>query len=315
VPVSRRSVLLGGALGAAAAVGAWLGLLAGRRSRAGRRRPVRNGRSYDFGQGWLFGGRYVEGAEQPGFDDGGFEQVTLPHTVTSLSWDSWDPASWEGVWIYRKHVAGAAGAGGRVLVAFDGVMTNAIVVLNGWTAGTHAGGYLPWTTELTSYLTDGDNVLVVIVDARWLDVPPDAEPAGPPSMGYLQPGGIYRDVTLHVVPGIYLEDVFARPQNVLSSDRDIKVQATVNAAVVPDGDTATITATLLDGTRVLAVARTTAEITGTGTSTVSLTIGQIGPVTYWSPEDPQLYTVQTTLSYAPAGGQTSAHGHDDDRLP
>jgi len=69
--------------------------------------------------------------------------------VTSLSWDNWDPASWEGVWIYRKHVAGAAVAGGRVLVAFDGVMTNAVVVLNGWTAGAHAGGYLPWTTELT----------------------------------------------------------------------------------------------------------------------------------------------------------------------
>ena len=77
----------------------------------GAGRPVREARSYDFSQGWLFGGRYVEGAEQPGFDDGGFEQVTLPHTVTSLSWDNWDPASWEGVWIYRKHVAGAASRG------------------------------------------------------------------------------------------------------------------------------------------------------------------------------------------------------------
>jgi beta-galactosidase len=173
VSVSRRSVLLGGALGAAAAaVGASLGLPPGRHSRAGRRRPVREGRSYDLSQGWLFGGRYVEGAEQPGFDDGGFEQVTLPHTVTRLSWDNWDPASWEGVWIYRKHIGGAAVAAGRVLVAFDGVMTNAIVVLNGWTAGTHAGGYLPWTTELTSYVTEGDNILAVIVDARWLDVPP-----------------------------------------------------------------------------------------------------------------------------------------------
>gem|GEM_PF-6865956 len=65
--VSRRSVLLGGALGAAvAAVGASLGLLAGRHSRAGRRRPVWEAGSYDFSQGWLFGGRYVEGAEQPG---------------------------------------------------------------------------------------------------------------------------------------------------------------------------------------------------------------------------------------------------------
>jgi beta-galactosidase len=300
-------VLLGGALGAAAAAGAWLGLLAGRHSRAGRRRSVREARSYDFGQGWLFGGRYVAGAEQPGFDDAGFEQVTLPHTVTSLSWDNWDPASWEDVWVYRKHVAGAAVADGRVLVTFDGVMTNAIVVLNGWTAGAHAGGYLSWTTELTGYLTEGDNVLAVIVDARWLDVPPDAEPSGPSSMDYLQPGGIYRGVTLQVVPQIYLEDVFARPQNVLSGDRDVEVRAAVNAAVVPEGNTVTVAAALLDGTRVLAAARTTAEITGTGTSTVSLTIGQIGPVTYWSPENPRLYTVHTTLSYAPAGGQSSAH--------
>ena len=303
--VSRRSVLLGAVLGAAAAVGASFGLLAGRHSRAGRRAPVREARSYDFSQGWLFGGRYAAGSEQPGFDDGGFERVTLPHTVTSLSGDNWDPASWEGVWVYRRHVAGAGVAAGRVLVAFDGVMTNAIVVLNGWTAGTHAGGYLPWTAELTSYLTEGDNVLAVIVDARPLDVPPDARPAGPSSVDYLQPGGIYRDVMLHVVPEIYLEDVFVRPQNVLSSGRDIKVQATVNAAIAPDGNTAAITATLLDGTRVLAAARTTAEITGTGTSTAGLTIGQIGPVSYWSPENPKLYTVQTTLSYARAGVRSS----------
>ena len=305
--VSRRSVLLGGALGGAAAVGASLGLLAGWHTHVGRRLPVREAYSYDFSQGWLFGGRYVGGAEQPRFDDGGFEQVTLPHTVTSLSWDNWDPASWDGLWIYRKHIAGGAVAGGRVLVAFDGVMTNAIVVLNGWTAGTHAGGYLPWKTELTSYLTEGDNVLAVIVDARWLDVPPDAESSGPSSMDYLQPGGIYRDVTLHVVPEIYLEDVFVRPQNVLSGGRDVKIEATVNAAVAPDGGTATITATLLEGTRVIAAASTTSQITGTGISTVSLTIGQIGPVTYWSPENPQLYTVQTTLSYSRAGGQRSAH--------
>jgi beta-galactosidase len=309
--VSRRSLLLGGVLGAAAAsLGTSLALLARQHSRAGRPqaagpRPVQEARSYDFSQRWLFGGRYVAGAEQPGYDDGDFENVTLPHTVTSLSWDNWDYASWEHVWIYRKHFPGAGVAGALVLVTFDGVMTNAVVVLNGWTAGAHAGGYLPWTAELTSHITEDDNVLAVIVDARWLDVPPDAEPAGPPSMDYLQPGGIYRDVTLDVVPEIFLEDVFARPENVLSSDRDIKVQATVNAAVVPEGNTAAITATLLDGTRVLAAARTTGEITGTGTSTVGLTIGEIGLVTYWSPENPKLYTVKTTLCYGRAGSRSS----------
>ena len=311
MPVSRRSLLLGGVLGAgAAALGTSLALLARQHSGAGRApaagpRPVREARSYDFSQRWLFGGRYVPGAEQPGYDDGGFENVTLPHTVTSLSWDNWDHASWEQVWIYRKHFASAGVAGGRVLVTFDGVMTDAIVVLNGWTAGAHAGGYLPWTAELTGHMTEGDNVLAVIVDARWLDVPPDAGPAGPSSIDYLQPGGIYRDVTLHVVPEIYLEGVFARPGNVLSNDRDVKIQAAVNAAAVPEGNTATIIACLLDGTRVLAAARTTGMVTGTGTSTVSLTIGEIGPVTYWSPENPKLYTVKTTLCYVWAGGRSS----------
>src|SRR5271170_4682564 len=122
--VSRRSVLVGGVLGAAAALGTSLALL----------------------------------AEQPWYDDDGFEKVMLPHTVTGLSWDNWDYASWEGVWIYRKHFVGADVAGARVLVTFDGVMTDAVVMLNGWTAGAHAGGYLPWTTELTSRITEGDNV-------------------------------------------------------------------------------------------------------------------------------------------------------------
>ena len=60
-------------------------------------------RSYDFNQGWLFGGRYRAGAAEPGYDDSGFTPVTLPHTVTALSWGDWDPASWQQVWIYRKH--------------------------------------------------------------------------------------------------------------------------------------------------------------------------------------------------------------------
>ncbi len=60
-------------------------------------------RTYAFNQGWLFGGGYVAGSVGPRYDDSGFAQVTLPHTVTPLSWGDWDPASWEGIWIYRKH--------------------------------------------------------------------------------------------------------------------------------------------------------------------------------------------------------------------
>jgi beta-galactosidase len=171
------------------------------------------------------------------------------------------------------------------------------VVLNGTTVGSHIGGYLPWTTELTGRLKKGGNVLAVIVDGRWLDVPPDAKPAGPGTMDYLQPGGIYRDVTLHVVPEVCLADVFVRPENVLSDGRAVKIGATIDAAVIPDGQTVTVTAALLDGARQLATATTTHQIRKTGTDAVQLTIARLGGVDYWSPEHPKLYTVETTLTY------------------
>lgn len=305
--MSRRSALIGITAGAAAVSLGAAGETALDASRPQRAAATAGGqaRSFGFNQGWLFGGRYVTGAEQPGHDDSRYTSVTLPHTVTGLSWTGWDYRAWEHTWIYRKHFdapAIAAGRGARVLVTFDGVMTNAALVLNGRTVAAHAGGYLPWTAELTGHLRPGDNVLAVVVDGRWRDVPPDALPGGPPTMDYLQPAGIYRDARLHVMPEIYLDDVFARPENVLADSRTVRVTATVQAGGVPRGGTATVTAALLDGARTLATARTALGIAQPGPHAVALTIGGIGPVTYWSPGRPKLYTVRTTLSYEGAGG-------------
>jgi beta-galactosidase len=251
--------------------------------------------SYDFNQGWLFGGVYAGGSQDPGFDDTTFSEVTLPHTVTPLSWGDWDPATWQNVWIYRKHFIGPQVSGGRVFVDFDGVLTNATVVLNGTTVSTHQGGYLPWSTELTGGLVAGDNVLAVIVDSRWLDVPPGGSPRGPAAVDYLQPGGIYRDATLRVVPEVFLSDVFAQPVQVLTAGRRVDVQATIDAATVPSGPVR-ITVELLDGSRRLAMASTTATITAPGTTVAQLTMTGVGDVTLWSPDTPRLYTVRTHLA-------------------
>jgi beta-galactosidase len=252
-------------------------------------------RTYDLSQGWLFGGAYAAGMQEPGFDDAGFAEVTLPHTVVPLSWGDWDCAAWQDVWIYRRHFDGSLVRGGRVFADFDGVMTSATFVLNGISLGEHQGGYLPWSAELTGALADGDNVLVVIVDARWLDVPPDGSPRGPVSVDYLQPGGIYREARLRVVPEVFLADVFARPVSVLTEHRRVEVEAAIDAAVVPEGPVR-VTAELLDGTRALASATTTVPVTATGTAVARLTIAGAGEVTRWSPDTPQLYTVRTTLA-------------------
>ena len=264
-------------------------------------------RSYDFNQGWLFGGRYQAGAADPGYDDSGFTPVTLPHTVTGLSWGDWDPASWQQVWIYRKHFewpGRGRDASSRVFTDFDGVLVSATVLLNGSPVGQHQGGYLPWSAELTGSLAEGGNLLAVIVDARWQPVPPDGAAAGAAAVDFLQPGGIYRDVRLRVVPEVFLAGVFARPARVLTADRIVDVEATIDAATVPTGPVQ-VTAELLSRDPgqpgVLASASAAVADLAAGTTVARLRLTGLPDVGLWSPDTPRLYTVRTALSAGGAG--------------
>ncbi|HEY1672074.1 MAG TPA: glycoside hydrolase family 2 TIM barrel-domain containing protein [Streptosporangiaceae bacterium] len=267
--------------------------------------------TWDFNRGWLFGGQYVTGAEQAGYTDGAFAPVTVPHTVVPLSWGDWDHTTWENVFIYRKHFAGdgLTGPGRRVFADFDGVVCNASVYVNGVSVATNQGGYLPFRAELSGHLTSGDNVLAVVVDARWLNVPPDNPPGGTASVDYLQPGGIYRDVRLRLVPQVFIADVLAQPVNVLTpARRHLRLQVTLDAARVPGG-AATVTAQLLDGSAEVARAATRVTITATGTSVVTLTMTGLEQVGLWSPASPQLYTLRTTLHPVP-GSAAQPHVYD-----
>jgi beta-galactosidase len=293
---SRRAVLHGGALGAALMTWRSLGpspLAAGERAVLAADQPA--ARSYDFNRGWLFGGEYVPGAEQPGHADGSFTPVTVPHTVVPLSWSGWDHTTWEKVFVYRKHFAGAGLASGRVFADFDAVMCNAAVYVNGVSVATHSGGYLPFSAELTGHLRPGDNVLAVVVDARWLDVPPGNPAASAAAVDYLQPGGIYRDVRLRVVPPVYIADVFARPVSVLDpGHRRLRIQVTLDASAGPAGD-CPLSAELLDGSAVVATAAGQITLTATGTSVATLTMTGLDRVGLWSPDSPKRYTLRTTL--------------------
>lgn len=246
-----------------------------------------------FNQGWRFCGEYVSGGADPGFADGGFAEVTLPHSVVPLSWRQWDPSSWEKVWLYRRHLTGPMPPRSRIFLDFEGALVNATVACNGATLNQHVGGYLPWNVELTDHLTDGDNVIAVILDSRWLQVPPDGGSPGASYLDFLEPGGIYRDVALRLVPEIFISDVWAKPLNVLNPDRTVEVRVTLDAAATGNGHVAV---ELRGHSGHLAHATTPVHITATGQNTVSLTLSDIGAVSLWEPDSPTLYDVVTTLT-------------------
>src|ERR1700751_5419420 len=54
-------------------------------------------------QDWLFSSEQDSSALQPEFDDRGFSRITLPHCVVPLSWQKWNPQTWEKVCTYRRH--------------------------------------------------------------------------------------------------------------------------------------------------------------------------------------------------------------------
>ena len=249
---------------------------------------------------WRFGGRFTEGAQVPDFNDAAFARITLPHCVASLSWQKWEPAQWQDRWIYRRHfVLPAEFKQLRVFAQFDGVMIGASPVLNGHALPEHLGGYLPFDYEVTDRVAAGDNVLAVIVDARWRNVPPAGSPRGPRAVDYLLPGGICRPVSLRAVPAVFIRDAFAKPVRVLEPDRRVEVRCTLDAAVLPSSSLC-LEATLMDGPRRIARAAQRVFLQRTGETEVTLALERLGNVALWDVDAPRLYEVVVTLR---AGGR------------
>ncbi|HEU5232194.1 MAG TPA: glycoside hydrolase family 2 TIM barrel-domain containing protein [Terriglobales bacterium] len=220
--------------------------------------------------------------------------ISLPHCVSALSWQNWDPAQWEDLWIYRKRFQLPAELSGlRVFLHFDRVMTGAEPSINHHKLPPHLGGYLPFQYEITDFLAPTDNVLDVVVDSRWSNVPPEGSPGGPSTIDYLEPGGIHGSVRLNAVPAIFIRDVFARPVHVLDETRAIDVTCSIDAAALASAE---LQIELRNSAgQVLSRTRKQVSIEKVGQTEVKLVLSRIGNISLWDIDSPQLYDVVCTL--------------------
>src|ERR1700723_4215598 len=174
---------------------------------------------------WRYSRSAVPEARMKDFDDSGFERVVIPHSNTHLPWHSFDNKEYEFVSVYRRHFKVPQEARGRhVFVDFEGVMTASTVWLNGTRLGEYKGGYTPFSFELTPHLDfDGENLLAVDVDStERADIPPFGY-----QIDYLTFGGIYREVSLRIVPRNFIENIFAKPKDVMSPKPTLDVDSPV----------------------------------------------------------------------------------------
>ncbi len=248
-------------------------------------------RAYSQNHNWLFSEKDLPNATQPGFNDTAFKRVTIPHANKMLPWHGFDDKEYEFVSVYRRHFRLPIDMQGRrVFVDFGGVMTASTVWINGKNLGEYRGGYTPFSFELTQHLNwRSNNVLAVEVDStERKDIPPFGR-----IVDYLTFGGIYRDVQLRFVPNVFLENVFAKPIDVLNSDRKLEVRCYLDETK-SNRAPLMLTASLLDGNRVIAAQ--TREITPNGQAHYDLTLTNIRDIELWNIDRPKLYQVIVGLS-------------------
>lgn len=289
--ISRRRFLQSCA---AAAVFAPAVLDCGAENSAHARRGGPARRVLSLNDQWLFGGKFSAAALEPAFDDHGFASITLPHSVTPLSWQNWDPAAWEDVWIYRKHFSvPPEWRDLRLFLHFDRVMAGATPVVNGHNLEEHLGGFLPFDREITGLAKDSDNLLALKVDAGWLNVPPSGSPRGPKSVDYLLPGGITGAVELRAVPPVFLREVFAKPVDVLTAERRVEIQCRVDAAGQLPAHIRLEAALSKDG-RVVGSTSQDAQIEKADQE-INVTLNKLHDVLLWDVDHPLLYDLAVTL--------------------
>ncbi len=269
---------------------------------------------------WRYRPSKVAGAEAVEFDDSKFERVIIPHTNVVLPWHNFDDKDYEFVSTYRRRFKLPQGAAGkRVFVDFEGAMTASTVWINGVLLGEYKGGFTPFSFELTKHLRpQNENVLTVQLDStERSDIPPFGY-----EIDYMTFGGIYREVSLRVVPQLYIDNIFAQPKDVLSSNPSLDVNCFL-AGDLAAGGSLSLEAELRDGDKVIAKANHTVERASSAIdpsnpptpvdpytdapahssvetpkdpARYTVTLTHLGDIQLWNLDQPHLYTVHVSLS-------------------
>jgi beta-galactosidase len=243
---------------------------------------------------WRYSKSYVEGAHARDFDDSGFERIVIPHTNARLPWHSFDDKEYEFISIYRRRFRLPAEAAGKhVFVDFEGAMTASTVWINGARLGEYKGGYTPFSFDLTPHINwSGENVLAVDLDSTER---PDIPPFGH-QIDYLTFGGIYREVSLRIVSGTFIENIFARPKDVLSEHPTVEVSCLLQH-LEASREGHTLEVELRDGDTVVAKSSQKLPQSEAAAEPMAhvVVLEKLNGIKLWDLTNPNLYTVHVRL--------------------
>ena len=206
------------------------------------------------------------------------QAVTLPHDWSIRQrFDREAPAGNDGAYLptgrgwYRKtFTVGREESGRRLQLYFEGVYMNSSVYVNGRRAGGHPYGYSSFFVDITPFVREGSNDIVVAVDN-----------SAQKNCRWYSGSGIYRNVWLVSTPRVYIENWGV-------------------TVTTPDEHTVVFTTAVRNDTeqdsrvRLTVMGQTEETTVGAGGTAVVEHRIHVDEPRLWSPETPNLYreTVQ-----------------------
>jgi len=206
------------------------------------------------------------------------------------------------LWYRRSFTVPAAWKGERILLHFGAVDYESALWVNGGFVGAHTGGFDSFSFDITPFLKDGGNELLLGV------TDPSDTGEQPRGKQQLQPGGIWYTPVSGIWQTVWLEPV---PANLylaelrLTPDVDaggLRVAPLTNEAIRDDAYAVRVTAAIQGQ----AVARTIIRVNREG-------FLKIPNARLWSPSDPFLYDLKAELIRVKNPWPPLAEGSRDSR--
>lgn len=209
-------------------------------------------------------------------------EILVPYAVESLlSGVQKSLMPDQQLWYRRSFSVPSRKATDRVLLHFGAVDYECTVWINGEEVGSHRGGYLPFTFDITEALLDGENELLVSV---WDPTDTGLQQRGkqvlnPKGIWYTPVSGIWQTVWLEVVPEVSIASL----------------------KLIPDLDSETLTVEVqlrgeVQGVHVVTeISHNGEKIISTGEQAAGLVRSVIPNPRVWNPSDPYLYDLKVSL--------------------
>jgi len=237
-----------------------------------------------------------------------WQQVNVPHTWNTKDVMDDTPSYYRGACWYRKTISLEQSLKNKnIFLYFEGANQETEVFINGKKAGGHIGGYTGFCIPIDSFLKfDGknnSNEIAVKVDNGFNENIP------PLTADFTFYGGIYRDVFLVATNDVHFtltdnasSGIYISTPKVTAEKASIHIKGSFVNSHSTERKVQVITAVIdKQGKQVASIESLETILSNETKQIVQDGIDKIDQPKLWSPENPYLYTVSSTLKDASTG--------------